>query len=327
MDRSAWLVPLAGQTIFVAEDVIERHEAWRGASGLLEHVPGWVFIEWAQIGRDIVTAAHDALYAVALGAYATLPGAGAVDSLVARTAAGFEALWDAGRRLYVDTIGPAGRGRRVSQQTNAAALLAGIVPDGRVAGVIAAIADPGPVARGGRLVVTATPADAPELGAETLWRVPAGFDEEVDVVACQPFFCHVLHAALHRHGRGDLIVPSLLRWYPQVERGTFQEYWHAPPGTASRCHGWAACPTHDLVAYVLGLRPVAPGFARAVLDPCLGQLRRAAARVPTPRGWLEAEVAGEAVSLTVPAGVVVEVGAHEVGEGAHRLELAVTGRR
>jgi alpha-L-rhamnosidase len=306
----------------VAEGIVERHEEWRGADGLLEDVPGWVFVEWAQIGRDVVTAAHDALYAVALGDYGRLPGGTAVDSLLARTATGFEALWDATRSAYVDTMGPGGPGRRVSQQTNAAALLAGIVPDHRVTDVIAAIAAPGPATRGGRLVVTTTPADAPTLGAETLWRKPDDFDEEHDVVACQPFFCHVLHAALHRHGRTDLVLDSLLRWYPQVERGTFQEYWSAPPGTSSRCHGWAACPTHDLVAYVLGVRPVAPGFTRAVVDPRLGSLRRAGARVPTPHGWLDVEAADEAISLTVPPGVTVEVGAQEVGEGTHLLDLA-----
>lgn len=308
----------------VAEGIIERYEASRGASGLLENFPGWVFIEWAQIGRDVVTAAHDALYAAALDAYASLPGAEAVDRLVARTASGFEALWDPVRGMYVDAIGPDGPGRRVSQQTNAAALLAGLVPDDRVARVIEGIVDPGPAARGGRLVVTATPADAPELGVETLWQTPAGFDAELDVVACQPFFSHVLHAALHRSGRGELILPSLLRWHPQVERGTFQEYWDAPHGTSSRCHGWAACPTHDLVAYVLGVRPVAPGYGRAVVDPCLGHLRRARGRVPTARGWLEVEVADGTVSLDVPEGTVVEVGGYEVAQGAHHVQLGVS---
>lgn len=312
---------LVSRLLPVAEGIVERYETARGSTGLLEDFPGWVFVDWAQVGRDVVTAAHDALYAVALNAYAALPGARPVDHLVALTAAGFEALWDPERGVYVDTIGPDGPGRRVSQQTNAAALLAGLVPVDRVARVIEAVVAPGPPARGGRLVVTATPADLPDLGVDTLWQAPANFDPEVDVVAAQPFFCHVLHEALHRSGRGDLILPSLLRWLPQVERGTFQEYWDAPPGTSSRCHGWAACPTHDLVAYVLGVRPAAPGWARAVVDPRLGPLRRAAARVPTPRGWLEVEVDDDVVSLTIPDGTVVAVAGQDVGPGGHRIQL------
>lgn len=322
---SAWLYTgdehLVRAHLAVAEGIIERYESFRGASGLLESFPGWVFIEWAQLGRDVVTAAHDALYAIALAAYGSLPGSVQVDSLVARTAEGFGALWDAERGVYVDTLGRDGPGRRVSQQTNAAALLAGIVPADRVESVIAAVVSPGPAAHGGRLVVTATPGDAPELGAATLWQRPHEFDEETDVVVCQPFFCHVLHAALHRHGRGDLVLPSIRRWAPQIPRGTFQEYWSAPVGTSSRCHGWAACPTHDLVSYVLGIRPVAPGYRRAVVEPCLGELERASARVPTPHGWLEVEVAGGIVALTVPEGVVVEIGSQELGAGAHRCEL------
>lgn len=307
----------------VAEAILERHEAARGPSGLLENVPGWVFVDWAQVGRDRVTAAHDALYAVALAAYASLPGACPVDELLERTRSAFELLWDADRGVYVDTLTETGsRGRRVSQQTNAAALLGSLVPAERVAGVVAGIVDPGPEARGGRLVVTATPADAPALGGESLWATPSDFDEDVDVVAAQPFFCHVLHAALHRAGRVDLVLASLRRWLPQIERGTFQEYWSAPPGTSSRCHGWASCPTHDLVAYVVGLRPTAPGFARAVLAPSLGPLSRASVRVPTPHGWLSAEVTATSAAVEVPEGVALEVAGAELGRGRHRVPLA-----
>lgn len=303
----------------VAEGIIERYEAARGASGLLENFPGWVFIEWAQIGRDIVTAAHDALYAVALNAYGSLPGASPIDDLLATTRQAFESLWDDERGVYVDTLGAAGPGRRVSQHTNAAALLSGIVPPERVARVVEAIVDPGPQACGGRLVVTATFADRPELGAEVLWERPSGFDEERDVVACQPFFCHVLHAALHRAGRADLILPSLLRWYPQVERGTFQEFWEARPGCASRCHGFSACPTYDLVSYVLGLRPTAPGYARAELTPSLGSLTRVSSRVPTPRGWITITCTEEELDIELPDSVVLEVRGHALHAGSHRV--------
>lgn len=305
----------------VAEGIIERYEAERGASGLLESFPGWVFIEWAQIGRDLVTAAHDALYAVALGAYATLPGAAPVDDLIAATRRGFEALWDEERGAYVDTLGADGPGRRMSQHTNATALLAGIVPAERVARIVEAIVDPGPRAHGGRVVVTGTFADRPELGAEVLWQVPTGFDEERDVVACQPFFCHILHAALHRVGRADLVLPSLLRWHPQVDQGTFQEFWEAPPGRASRCHGFSACPTYDLVSHVVGLRPTAPGYERAELRPCLGHLSRVVCRVPTPRGSIVVRIADGALEVEIPDGVVVDTFGEVLVGGWHRLDL------
>ena len=283
----------------VADGIVERYERQRGASGLLEDFPGWVFIDWAQVERDAVTGAHDALYAATLADYATLPGASDVRALIARTANAFEALWDDERDVYVDALGPRGRSRRVSQQTNAAALLAGLVPDARVPGVIERITDPA------RLVITETPADP--SGLRSQWLAPDPFDVEHDVVAAQPFYCRFLHEALFRHGRRDLVVASLLRWHAQVARGntTFEEYWDAPPGRSSRCHAWSASPTYDLVAYVVGVRPVTPGYASVFVDPYLGPLRWAAARVPTPRGWVSVRVDGTDISVEAPEGMAV----------------------
>ena len=283
----------------VADGIVERYEQQRGASGLLEDFPGWVFIDWAQVERDSVTGAHDALYAATLADYATLPGASDVHDLIARTADAFEALWDDERAVYVDALGSRGRSRRVSQQTNAAALLARLVPDARVPGIIERVTDPA------RLVITETPADP--SGLRSQWLAPDPFDVEHDVVAAQPFFCRFLHEALFRHGRRDLIVSSLLRWDAQVARGntTFEEYWDAPPGRSSRCHAWSASPTYDLVAYVVGVRPTTPGYASVVVDPYLGPLRWAAARVPTPMGWVSARVQGDDVHVEAPEGMVV----------------------
>lgn len=294
----------------VADAVIERYEQQRGDSGLLEDFPGWVFLDWAQVGRDVVTGTHDALYAAALEDYASLPGANDVSDLIAQTSSAFEALWDEERQVYVDSIGANGASRRISQHTNAAALLAGIVPEPRVAAVIDRITDPA-AALGGRLVVTETPADArgrPDAHDRIpvfQFDTPSGFDAEVDVVAAQPWFCRFLHEALFRHGRRDLILSSLLRWQPM--HGTLQEFWTAPAGASSRCHGWSASPTYDLTSYVLGVRPAAPGFTRAVVDPYLGPLRRASGRVPTPHGWITVSVDGDGIEVDAPETITVDV--------------------
>ncbi|MHB1535349.1 MAG: alpha-L-rhamnosidase-related protein [Acidimicrobiales bacterium] len=306
----------------VAEGVIEAYEAQRGPSGLLEDFPGWVFIDWAQVDRDTVTGAHDGLYAAALQDYATLPGATDVAALIESTATAFEALWDAGRGMYVDALGAGGQSRRISQHTNSVALLAGIVPDHRVAGVIARMTDPGPDL-GGRLVVTATSASVREKGIIPLFQylTPAGFDPERDVVAAQPWFCRFLHEALFRYGRRDLILDSLLRWEEDTGRGTFQEFWYADLGTSSRCHGWSASPTYDLTTYILGVRPVEPGYVRAEVDPWLGQLGRVSGRVPTPLGWLSVSIDGKEAAIEVPEGMVVTLDDHEVGPGGHHLSV------
>lgn len=308
----------------VADGIIERYERQRGRSGLLEDFPGWVFIDWAQVDRDVVTGVHDALYAAALGAYAQLPGAADVSALIERTATAFEALWDDQRHVYVDAIGATGRSRRISQHTNAAALLAGIVPGHRVDGVIERITDPA-AGLGGRLVVTPTSADvrdpvrAHELIPVFQFQAPEGFDPERDVVAAQPWFCRFLHEALFAHGRRDLILANLLRWKLVPGNGTLEEFWDAAPGRSSRCHGWSASPTYDLTTYILGVRPSQPGYTHATVDPYLGTLTRASGRVPTPLGWLSVTVDDSQVEVDVPAGMTVTVGAADVAAGRHRL--------
>lgn len=52
----------------------------------------------------------------------------------------------------------------------------------------------------------------------------------------------------------------------------------------SLCHGWGAGPTAWLSEHVLGIRPLAPGCTRLLVDPHLGDLRRASGTFPVPQG-------------------------------------------
>jgi hypothetical protein len=241
---------------------------------------------------------------------------------------GFDLLWDPARHVYVDAADGAGRRTRVSQQTNAAAILGGCAPPDRWAGMLDHILDPG------RLVITATPADLPDgTGLLGQWFDPATFtkfDEATDVVQAQPFFSHFLHQAVVKAGRRELVVDLCRRWWAQLERGntTIEEYWDAPPGGSSRAHAWAATPTYDLTTHVLGVRPIAAGYTRAAVAPCFGDLSRVAGRVPTPHGWIDADLTPGGGTLDVPDGVVAEVQlpgvpAQECGPGRH--ELRATG--
>jgi alpha-L-rhamnosidase len=91
--------------------------------------------------------------------------------------------------------------------------------------------------------------------------------------------------------RRDLIPALCLCWWDQIERGnsTFEEYWRAKPGTASRAHAWSATPTHDLITYVLGVRPLEAGYRRAALRPRFGALDRRGGRIPTPIGVIDVD--------------------------------------
>lgn len=299
----------------VAQRILDAFEAMRDPDGLLagyvHGLNGWWFIDWAQIQRGDHIAAVDALYALALHETTKLYGSFGQDAEVCRerherTRAAFERYWDPERGAYVDAAWRDGRtGRRVSQQTNSAAICAGLVPDDRLASIIERISDPA------RAKVTMTPGDGGSFGERLnrQWEDPPNFDDEHDVVAAQPFFTHFVHAALVKSGRSDLLLPSIRRWSDMVSRnGLVEEYWNALPGMGSRCHAWSGTPTIDLTRHVLGVRPLAAGWSDARVDPHLGDLDWAEGLVPTPMGWISVRAErGRPPRIEAPAGMTVSV--------------------
>ena len=210
-------------------------------------MPGWVFIDWAEVDRRGQCTALNALYCHTLGDAARVarwPGAGPGPPLRGagrprppRASTG--RLWDEGE---ASTSTPASRGvqdRRVSQQTNALLDRPRNRAQRRWPRILAAITDEA------RLRVTST-------GAGDL--VVRDFDEERQVVLAQPFFMHHLHRALAERRRSPRPAVDNLRrrWGAMLDAGatTFWEHWHGgrasatpgpppPPSTCrQRCWAW-----------------------------------------------------------------------------------------
>lgn len=284
-----------------------------GDDGLLADLTGWVFIDWAQLERRRNIAALDAMYVMALDDMAALADAvgdaGTADrmrSRARRTRRAFERYWDERRGVYADAADPGdGGGRRVSQQTNAVAIISGCAPRRRWGRMLAYVLD------ASRLVRTATPGDpgtlAERLGRQ--WTDPEGFDDERNVVLAQPFFCHFLHKAMVLAGAHDRLLPSIRRWKALLDRGNgcFEEYWDAAPGLGSRAHVWSATPVFDLSTYVLGVRPGTAGFTAAVVEPYLGDLEHASGSVPTPLGFIRVEADTDHIAVEIPDGMTARV--------------------
>jgi alpha-L-rhamnosidase len=316
-----------------AAGVLTAFERYRASDGLIRGMPGWIFIDWAMTERAEVTGALDALYAAALDDFASLAETVMADSRAAadarayakRTRRAFELLWDENAGVYVDAADRNGPRRRVSQQTNAIAIVAGCAPRHRWPRMLDYILDES------RVVVTPTISD--NMAAYRKQRMdPAEhmkFEVERNVVAAQPFFSHILHDAIVRAGRRDLIPDRCMKWWPQIERGgtAFEEYWDARVGTGSRCHAWSATPTYDLTTWILGVRPAAPGYSRAEIAPQFGSLMHLEGRVPTPHGLIEVKLDREAGGeIALPDGVIALVRfddasliGGELGPGRHRI--------
>ncbi len=79
----------------------------------------------------------------------------------------------------------------------------------------------------------------------------------------------------------------------------------------SLCHGWASGPTAWLSEYVLGIKPLEPGFRAVLIKPHLADLKWAEGTFPTPLGVIkvrhERKSNGKIVStIQVPKGVHVK---------------------
>lgn len=58
----------------------------------------------------------------------------------------------------------------------------------------------------------------------------------------------------------------------------------------SAAHGWSGWISYILQAYVLGIKPLTPGFVRALITPNPGKLKRIAGKMPTPFGPISVKI-------------------------------------
>jgi len=77
-------------------------------------------------------------------------------------------------------------------------------------------------------------------------------------------------------------------------------------------HAWGAAPANVIPRYVLGVRPIEPGFGKVLIRPQLGSIREASGTVPTVRGAVSVEVSqkpGQSyrLSFEMPANTTARV--------------------
>ena len=82
----------------------------------------------------------------------------------------------------------------------------------------------------------------------------------------------------------------------------------------SLCHGWSAMPVYYYQAWVLGVRPLEPGFKRFIINPYPDDFAYAEGTIPTPAGpiavrW-ERTLRGLVVEASGPAGLMPVVAAY-----------------
>jgi hypothetical protein len=159
--------------------------------------------------------------------------------------------------------------------------------------------------------------------------------ERDDLLAPDLYMHHLVFRALVQHGRAERAL-SLIRnyWGPIVLSGS-PTLWEiglntcgkaAFDGAGSLCHGFSTTPIDFCQAVILGVSPLAPGFAEFRFDPINVGLRFASGAIPTPRGniFVAWEHAGSELTATLrtPRGTLALLPSGErLAAGDHRVRL------
>jgi hypothetical protein len=115
-------------------------------------------------------------------------------------------------------------------------------------------------------------------------------------MACSVYGSQYLLEALYRHGEDRYALELMTAkgdrsWRHMLESGatiTWEAWDWKYKNNLDWNHAWGAAPANIIPRWLMGVRPLEPGFARVLIQPRPGGLERASVRVPTPRGAVAA---------------------------------------
>jgi len=116
-------------------------------------------------------------------------------------------------------------------------------------------------------------------------------------MACSVYGAQFLLEGLYKAGEQDYAMSLLTAthdrsWWNMIKAGSTMtmEAWDLKYKPNSDWnHAWGAAPANIIPAYMWGIRPVGPGYSKAVIMPQLGKLNYSQISVPTIRGNIVAE--------------------------------------
>jgi len=274
---------------FVARSAegVEKHLDVRG----LFDIRAWNMFDWAEMdtpSNGVVTH-QNCLAVLALREAAEMARLLEADGLAEKwisiadllSAAINLHLWNHDMRAYTDCLRDGVHSHVFSQQTQTVALISGVASGECAARCRSIVHNP-----------------------------PEGF-----VTAGSPFFEFFLLEALQVENRVQEFLDTIRSdWGFMIDMGatTFWEMWSGRVGrlTRSHCHGWSAAPTYFLSTYVLGVRPLEPGFSVAMVAPHPADLTWCRGTMPSPAGDIQVQwenCPGEPFRLNVIAPEEIEV--------------------
>ncbi|MES2440322.1 MAG: alpha-L-rhamnosidase C-terminal domain-containing protein [Verrucomicrobiota bacterium] len=134
-------------------------------------------------------------------------------------------------------------------------------------------------------------------------------------MACSVYGAQFLLEALYQSGREDhalglMTARTERSWWHMIELGSTMtlEAWdaNAKPNLTWN-HAWGAAPGNIISRYVLGVRPLEPGYPEILIAPQPGTLKWARGKVPTPHGPVGVSWRNEGLEIEVPPGSTARV--------------------
>ncbi len=287
----AWILALDDYMLFsgdrdfvksqlpIARRIIERCN--RESTGPIVGTPQgkrmWNFYEWApgldgsgSRGFEVVTeerfeAPLNLFYLLALDAMAKMAKECGDDGaeftkIAGEVRAAFaDKFWDGDEKAFLTRVGD-GNAPHFAELTQALAILAGVVPEAELGGLRDRLA------RDNNGMVPCTI-------SHTLYKFEALLTDR-DRFAARVF-------ELIERDWGFMLGQGATSFWETIDGAS------AFGNAGSLCHGWSGIPAWFYGAYVLGVKPTAPGFKEYDVKPISGVFTTAEGTVPTPDGQID----------------------------------------
>ena len=210
-------------------------------------------------------------------------------------------LWDSTNNRYIDGMNASGtKSTHASMHANFFPLAFGVVPAAQQANVVAFIKTRG--------------------------------------IGCSVYGAQYLLEALYQAGEADyalslLTSTSIRSWGNMIYNvgSTMNlEAWDITyKSNLDWNHVWGAAPANIIPRYLMGVRPVLPGFQKMIIQPQIGSLKYAQITVPTIRGTvgvavLENRSASYSLAVSIPANSTAMVGVPTLGSSSTSVMLDQT---
>ena len=157
-------------------------------------------------------------------------------------------------------------------------------------------------------------------------------------MACSVYGSQHLLEGLYLHGEGQYALELMTAkhdrgWWHMIELGstiTLEAWDWKYKNNLDWNHAWGAAPANIIPRFVLGVRPLEPGFRKMLIKPQPGSLERVSGTVPTIRGpvTVSLETNGEntrELRVVIPPGTTAKVGLR--WRGGSMTMLVVDGQR